>query len=211
MLEGGGPVTVCTSDVDREVRELSGTLEIGGPADVEGAALGCNVTEDGEMPLDVETVADVVGDGVDASNAELGTSDTDSGVVWNVVGVWDAELGTSGIGVELVGGGASVSDTELGVSGTGAGVVGGGNDASTAGTEDSGTGVGVAGVENGAGGMNATDKVKARSSGTGATESEGLSSRGGPPSQGFPSDGPPWWGWSVGVLSRESKRVSDIQ
>ena len=59
MLEGGASVTVCTSEVERDVRELSGTLDTGGPTGVVPEVLADDTAGDGtRVALIIEDTGD---------------------------------------------------------------------------------------------------------------------------------------------------------
>lgn len=64
VLDGGWPVTVWTSDVDNEVRELSGTLVTGGPGGVDEAVLRDIANVKGSLVLDRPGGVAVTIDGV---------------------------------------------------------------------------------------------------------------------------------------------------
>lgn len=77
VLKGGASVTVWTSEVERDVRELSGTLDTGGAS---GVVLGLLTDDrDGDEPADalvVEDIADVAG--VELSGGEVAAAVDDT-------------------------------------------------------------------------------------------------------------------------------------
>lgn len=175
MLEGGASVTVCTSEVDKDVRELSGTLDTGGPDGLADGTLDGSSEDDG-------TGATLVG-GMDAGT-EIGGTEID-GVLIAV------EVDGAGIDVEI-GANADVDGTDDGVdsaSGTLDGAAG--VEGTTDGVEGaSGTVDGAAGVDKGVGGVKPLEVVRLRTSmSDGAASGDPMV--GGPPFGGPPSDGPP--------------------
>lgn len=130
MLEGGASVTVCTSDVDRDVKELSGTLETGGPELVDADMLvGTGATER-------DAASDV---------------DTEAGLAGVELGLAGVEVGAIGVGVGVSGAGGGGSELDTGDVGTVLGDIG------AAGVDVVVAGIG--GAEKGAGGTNVVEVV----------------------------------------------------
>lgn len=101
VLEGGASVTVCTSEVDREVNELSGTPETPVPMGAEELVpAGNGTTDEVDMlvaGMEVDGDADIEVGVTDVADTELGVADVD-----------DAEVGAAG--VEKGAGGANLED-----------------------------------------------------------------------------------------------------
>lgn len=105
MLEGGGAVTVWTSEVDKDVSELSGTLETGGAA---GGADGVLTDGGGGVEMGVTLCAGDVVVGGRLSGTDVAVGAVLSGVDVDVAGVDNVVPNEEAIGV-----GSGVREVEV--------------------------------------------------------------------------------------------------